>query len=61
MDGSDVVVWRRLAALAMRAGRRAGARLAMEQGLACSPDHPLLLEDLVELLIANEDDAACQV
>ena len=52
IDGTDASLWRRLGGLAARRGLMHVARHALEQGLAIHPRHPLVLEDLAEVLLA---------
>jgi hypothetical protein len=60
LDSGDVVLWRCLARLAVATRKWGLARLGLEQGLLLSAKHPLLLEDLMELLLAVGDERSCE-
>jgi calcineurin-binding protein cabin-1 len=59
IDATDSSLWRRLGALASRRNLLHLARHALERGLVARPNHPLLLEDLAEVLLAVGDYPAC--
>lgn len=61
LDGSDVVMWRRLASLALASSQVALARCACEQALRISPHHPALLDILHAALVLAGDHPAAQV
>lgn len=61
LDSGDVVLWRATARLALATRQWGLARLALEHGLSLSARHPLLLQDLMELLLAVGDSLACEV
>jgi hypothetical protein len=60
IDGTDASLWRRLGLLAARRGLLYLARHALERGLGIHPRHPLILEDLAEVLLAVGDFPACR-
>lgn len=51
LDGSDPQIWLRFARAAVAAGSMAPARIALERGLEEHPGHPMLLDDLLQLLL----------
>lgn len=51
LDGSDPQVWLRFARAAVEVGSMAPARIALERGLQEHPGHPMLLDDLLQLLL----------
>eukprot|EP00854_Cymbomonas_tetramitiformis_P011263 gene11263-13310_t len=55
IDGSDVVMWHRMAMTAASLGRMSVARVALEYGLRHSPQHPLLITELLEVLLELHD------
>eukprot|EP00887_Chlorella_sp_A99_P003338 scaffold26.g3338.t1 len=58
MEGSDAVLWNRLATLAAELGCWAVAKHALERGLECDPQHPALPDKLLQLLLHMGDSAA---
>lgn len=51
LDASDVQLWLRFGRAAVTAGVPAVARLAFEHGLEMHTHHPLLCEELLQVLI----------
>lgn len=51
LDSSDVQLWLRFGRAAMTARAPAVARVAFERGLELHPHHPLLCEELLQVLI----------
>lgn len=55
LDSSDVQLWLRFGRAAMTARAPAVARVAFERGLELHPHHPLLCEELLQVLIQIGD------
>jgi hypothetical protein len=49
LDGKDVVLFHRMARIALKLSQVSTARFSLGQGLRLSPDHPLLLERMIEV------------
>ena len=49
LDGKDVVLFHRMARIALKLSLVSTARFSLGQGLGLSPDHPLLLERMIEV------------
>ena len=49
LDDKDVVLFHRMSRIALKLRRISTARFSLGQGLALSPEHPLLLERMVEV------------
>ena len=59
IDETDAQLWRRLGSLAAANRLPHVARHALERGLILAPNHPLMLEELAETLVAVGDLDAC--
>lgn len=58
VNGEDVGLWRKLGRICLQHGAVAAARNALEAGLACQPENPLLLQALLETLVEARDRIA---